>query len=122
MRWIAAMFISLLLAGCLTAGPGACGSDEAAAFNEIDHFGGESLTPKDHPLGGCGATFSTDADPAAVIDHYQTVLSASGWTVEDPESSNVSASRGNLTFNIGAEILAGSDSTTFSIRVGKNDS
>jgi hypothetical protein len=122
MRWIAAFFSSLLLAGCLTAGPGACGSDEAAAFNEIDHFGAEQLTPKDHPLGGCGATFSTDADPAVVVEHYQAVLPASGWTLEDPESLGVSASKGNLTFNIGAEVLDGDEPTTFSIRVGKSDS
>jgi hypothetical protein len=122
MRWIAAVSLTLLLAGCLTAGPGTCGSDEAAAFNEIDHFGTEQLRPKDHPLGGCGATFSTDADPAAVIDHYQTALSASGWTVEDPESSGVTASKGNLTFNIGTEVLETNEPTTFSIRIGKSDS
>jgi hypothetical protein len=136
MRWIAGLFTTVLLAGCLTAGPGGCSSEEAAAFNGIDHFGGQSLTPEDHPYGICAASFSSDADPDLVIEHYQTVLPAAGWIVQDPESSPIlaedgdeagtgiglSATKGTMTFSLGAEVLEGVEPIQFNVLVGESES
>jgi hypothetical protein len=136
MRWIVNISLALLMAGCLTAGPGGCSAEEAAAFNAIDHFGEQALVPEDHPYGICGATFTTDVDPDAVIEHYQTVLPAAGWTVQEPESNPITAedgtqvgtglglaaSKGGMTFSIGAELLEGSEPPTFNILVGNNSS
>jgi hypothetical protein len=136
MRWIAGLSISLLLAGCLTAGPGGCSSEEAAAFNGIDHYGEQPLTPKDHPYGICAASFTTDVDPKQVVEHYQTVLEAAGWTVQDPESSPIQAeggdqvgtgiglgaAKGGMMFSLGAEVLDDVEPTTFNVLVGKSES
>jgi len=65
MRQIVSLSLALLITGCLTAGPGGCSAEEAAAFNAIDHFGEQALVPEDHPYGICGATFTTDVDPDA---------------------------------------------------------
>jgi hypothetical protein len=127
MRWIAGLFTTVLLAGCLTAGPGACSSEEAAAFNEIDHFGEQPLAPEDHPLGKCAASFTTDGDPDVIVEHYRRVLPETGWTVlADDEAGGgtgvgLSASNGSMTFNVNAEILGGGEPTRFNVLVGKND-
>ena len=135
MRWIAGFF-TILLAGCLTAGPGGCSSGEAAAFNEIGHFGDQALVPEDHPYGICGATFTSDVDPDLIIEHYQTVLPEAGWTVQAVESSSITAeggdqigtaislgaAKGSMSFSLGAELLEGSEAPTFNILVGESGS
>jgi hypothetical protein len=137
MRRIASLAPTLLLAACLTEGPGGCGPEEAAAFNEIDHFGDQTLVPQDHPYGICGATFTSDADPDLIVAHYQDVLSDAGWTVQDPESFpiteegsgqvgtslNLSATKGSMTFSLGAELLLdATEPPTFNILVGESGS
>jgi hypothetical protein len=135
-RWIASPAVTLLLAGCLTAGPGGCGSEEAAAFNEIDHFGEHALAPQDHPYGICGATFQSDADPEVIVEHYQTALRAAGWTVHDAEFSPITGEggeqignavglggdKGSMTFSLGAELLDGPELPTYNVLVGESDS
>jgi hypothetical protein len=136
MRWIAGLATTLLLAACLQAGPGGCSVEEAAAFNEIDHFGEHALQPEDHPYGICGATFTSDVDPDVIIDHYQLALTEAGWTVQDAESSPVTAegggrlgtavtltaAKGSMTFSLGAELLEGPEPPTFNILVGESGS
>lgn len=136
MRRIASLSLLMLIAGCLTAGPGGCSAEEAAAFNGIDHFGEQALVPEDHPYGICGAVFSTDVDPDAVVEHYQTALAEAGWTVQDPESFplaaegggqigtsiNLTGSNGSMTFSLGAELLDDSESPTFNVLVGESGS
>jgi hypothetical protein len=137
MRWIAGLSATVLLAGCLTAGPGGCSSEEALAFNEIDHFGEGLLVPQDHPYGICGATFTSDVDPEVVIEHYQATLPEAGWKVQEPESStitaeggdqvgrsiNLSAAKGSMTFSLGAELIVDSAQLpTFNILVGESGS
>lgn len=137
MRWIAGLAITVVLAGCLTAGPGACSAEEAAAFNEIDHFGEEPLVPEDHPYGICAATFTTDVEPNVIIGHYRTVLRQAGWTVQEAESSPITdeggaqvgtsiglaAAKGTKTFSLGAELLVdGAEPPTFNVLVGEGSS
>jgi hypothetical protein len=137
MRQIASLATALLVSACLTAGPGGCSPEEAAAFNEIDHYGDETLVPQDHPYGICGATFTSDADPDLIVAHYQDVLSAAGWTVQDPESFpitaeggdqlgtslNLGATKGSMTFSLGAELLLdGAEPPTFNVLVGESGS
>lgn len=63
---------------------GACSAEEAAAFNEIDHYGGITLQPQDHYNGVCGATLTTTDDPEAVLEHYRDEWTAAGWTLDPP--------------------------------------
>ena len=136
MRWIVALCTGLALTGCLTAGPGGCSSEEAAAFNEIDHFGEQQLVPEDHPYGICGATFTSDVDPDDVVEHYQDALADAGWTVGGTESSEITVegggqigqsigltgARSSMTFSLGAEILENGEPAVFNILVGESDS
>ena len=136
MRWITGFFATLFLAGCLTAGPGGCSPEEAAAFNAIDHFGEEALVPEDHPYGICGATFTSDINPDLIIEHYQSVLPDAGWTVGEVESNAITAedgdqvgtgiglaaTKGTMTFSLGAELLDGAEPPTFNILVGESGS
>lgn len=89
--------------------------------------------PKDHPLGGCGATFTSDADPEAIIAYYQTVLRAAGWTVGEPEFApmtnddgdqigsgvGLGATKESMGFSIGAELLDGPESPTYNVMVAE---
>lgn len=132
MRWISGLTTALLLTACLQAGPGGCSQEEAAAFTEIDHFGDEALVPQDHPYGICGATFTSDADPDVIVEHYQTALKDAGWTVGEPETSamtsedgeqigtglSLTASKDPFTFSLGAELIEGGEPPTFNITVG----
>jgi hypothetical protein len=136
MRWIVALSTGLLLTGCLTAGPGGCSSEEAAAFNEIDHFGEQLIVPEDHPYGICGATFTSDVDPDDVVEHYQAALTDAGWTVGGTESSPItvegggqigtsiglSGAMGSMTFSLGAEILEDAEPTVYNVLVGESGS
>jgi len=136
MRQIVSLSLALLITGCLTAGPGGCSAEEAAAFNAIDHFGEQALVPEDHPYGICGATFTTDVDPDAVVEHYQTVLPEAGWAVQEPHSNpitaeggdqvgtalDLTASKGSMTFSLGAELLEGSEPATFNVLLGHSGS
>jgi hypothetical protein len=70
-----------LLSACLTAGPGACDSDNRAFFDAIQQFDGMAIEAEDHPLGVCGAVFTTDASVDAVVDHYAAEFEAVGWDV-----------------------------------------
>jgi len=70
-----------LLSACLTAGPGACDSDNRAFFDAIEQFDGMAIEAEDHPLGTCGAVFTTDGSVDAVIDHYTAEFEAVGWDV-----------------------------------------
>jgi len=75
--------VAILAAGCLTAGPGACTSEAATAFNEIEHYDGIDLEPKDYPLGGrCVASFTSADEPAVVLDYYRAQWTAAGWTLD----------------------------------------
>jgi hypothetical protein len=77
--------LAALSAGCLNAGPGACTPEAAAAFNEIEHFGGVSLEPQDYPLGGrCVASFTSEQEPEVVLDFYREQWTAAGWTLDRP--------------------------------------
>ncbi|MEO7296147.1 MAG: hypothetical protein ABIZ57_08385 [Candidatus Limnocylindria bacterium] len=78
--------ILALLSACLTAGPGACGSDEREFFDAIEQFDGTPLEALDHPYGICGAVFTTDAPADAVVDHYVAEFEEVGWDVGAPEA------------------------------------
>ncbi len=135
-RHFAVPFTALVLTACLTAGPGGCSSEEAAAFNEIDHYGEQALVPVDHPYGICGAVFTSDDDPTLVVEHYETVLPEVGWTVQGAESAPITAeggeqigtaislgaNRGSMTFSLGAEILDGPEPPTYNVLVGESSS
>jgi len=130
MRRIVALPILLLLAGCLQGGPGGCSAEEAAAFNQIDHF--EALVPEDDPFGVCGASFTTDADPQAVVSHYQALLAGAGWAVDEPidgpmtdedgkqvgSSIELTAAKGSMTFSLMAELFERDARHTYNVRVG----
>jgi hypothetical protein len=134
MRWFGILSFAISLSGCLTAGPGGCSAEEAAAFNEIDHFGDEAPVPEDHPYGICSATFTTDVDPEVVIGHYESVLPDAGWTVHQSETSpitaengnqigtaiNLTAAKGSMTFSIGAELIDGPEPPTYNVLVGES--
>ena len=85
MRNALAAIVALVVAGCLNAGPGACTPEAAAAFNEIEHYGGISLEPQDYPLGGrCVGSFTSDDDPEVVLEFYRTQWTAAGWSLDPP--------------------------------------
>lgn len=120
-RLICALGLGLaaLAAGCLQSAFGACSPEEAAAFNEIDHYGGIKLQPQDHPYGVCTATFSTADQPEAVLDHYRAQWTAAGWSLNPPEPSpppppegeeimelvEASATRDGMTYRVSVELI-----------------
>jgi hypothetical protein len=80
--WALGLGLALLAAGCLNSAFGACTPEAAAAFNEIQHYGGISLEPKDYPLGGrCVANFTSADQPEVVLDYYRVQWTAAGWTL-----------------------------------------
>ncbi len=90
-RLILALTAIGLAAGCLNSAAGACTPEAAAAFNEVEHYGGIELQPEDYPLGGrCAATFSSADQPETVLDHYRAEWTAAGWTL-NPSSPLASA-------------------------------
>lgn len=106
---------------------GGCSSAEAAAFNEVRHYGGAELVPEDDGLGGCGASFSTGNDPNLVIEHYRSTLEAAGWTIDPPLPSplpppedgiGLGARKGMLGFGVSAEMV-GEPETIFVIHVNE---
>lgn len=95
---------AVLAAGCLNSAAGACSPEAAAAFNQIEHYGGITLQPEDYPLGGrCAASFNS-ADPIeAVLDHYRAEWTAAGWTLDpsSPLASSPPSGAGNPDFVFG---------------------
>jgi hypothetical protein len=82
-RAVIGISLAALSAGCLNAGPGACTAEAAAAFNEIEHYGGISLEPQDYPLGGrCVASFTSEDEPRVVLDFYRAQWTTAGWTLD----------------------------------------
>ncbi len=80
-----------LLAGCLNSAFGACTPEAAAAFKEIEQYGGIQLEPEDYPLGRrCAATFNSKDPIQTVLDHYRAEWTAAGWTL-DPSAPLASA-------------------------------
>lgn len=78
-----AVAAAMVLTGCLGPMiPGECTDEERAAFETIDHFGGDPLTPDDDPLGGCRATFTSDAGADEVIDHYESAFRTADWVLD----------------------------------------
>ena len=73
-----------LLPACLTAGFGACGSEERAFFNAIEQFDALPIEAEDHPYGICGAIFTTHGPVDAVVDHYVAQFERTDWTVTGP--------------------------------------
>jgi hypothetical protein len=81
--WALALGATALLAGCLNSAFGACTSEAAAAFNEIEQYGGIELQPQDYPLGGrCVASFTSEDQPAVVLAYYRAQWEAAGWTLD----------------------------------------
>lgn len=123
-------FVLTTSSGCLVS-IGGCGDDEAAAFDEIEHYAGTDLQPKDDGLGSCGAAFTTRDDPSAVIEHYRSRLEAAGWAIDPPEPSpppgltdgiegqsiSLGARKGTMVFSVSAELL-GQPQTNFVVHVG----
>ena len=82
-RAVLGISLAVLAAGCLNAGPGACTAEAAAAFSEIEHYGGISLEPQDYPLGGrCVASFTSEDEPRVVLDFYRAQWTTAGWTLD----------------------------------------
>lgn len=97
-----ALCVAILVAGCLTAGPGACTQEARAAFNEIEHYDGIDLEPQDYPLGGrCVASFTSADDPAVVFDYYRAQWAAAGWLVEPSEPLATPPAEGVVDFVFG---------------------
>jgi len=89
--WAIALSAAALVAGCLNSAFGACTREAAAAFNEIEQYGGIELQPQDYPLGGrCVASFTSADEPEVVLDYYRAQWTAAGWTL-DPASPLASA-------------------------------
>ena len=132
--WVLGLGVALLAAGCLNSAIGACTPEAAAAFNEVEHYGGIDLQPQDYPLGGrCVASFTSADAPEVVLDYYRVQWTAAGWTL-DPSSplesappageggadfvfGGASAHKGGLTYSVTAfreeqtryELLVGAD-------------
>ena len=120
--WALGLSVAALLAGCLNAGPGACTSEAAAAFNEIDQYGDINLEPQDYPLGGrCVASFTTDDEPAVVLDFYRGQWRAAGWTLDasSPLASAPPVSE-EPDFVLGA-LSAHKDGMTYSVTVFRGE-
>ena len=110
--------IAILAGGCLVAGPGACSAESAAAFREIDQYGGLDLEPEDYPLGGrCVASFTSDDPIETVLDHYRSQWAAAGWTLdpEEPLASAPPSGEENPDFVFGSA-SARKDGMTYSVR------
>jgi len=86
MIWALGIGVVLVGGGCLNAAPGACTAEAAAAFNEIEQYGGIALQPEDYPLGGrCAASFTSSDPVEVVLDHYRAQWTATGWTLDPSE-------------------------------------
>lgn len=132
--WTLALVAAALAAGCLNSAYGACTQEAAAAFNEIEQYGGIELQPQDYPLGGrCVASFTSEDQPAVVLDYYRAQWAAAGWTLDPapplasapPSGADVpdfvfggaSAHKGGMTYSVTAfreeqtryELLVGAD-------------
>jgi hypothetical protein len=132
-QWLARIalvgFLLAAISGCATSADG-CSSEEAATFNEIEHYGGVELAPEDDRLGGCGATFTTRDDPELVIEHYRSELDLAGWAIDPPEplpsdgaemqSVSLGARKGTMGLGVSAEILGGPE-TEFVIHVREDE-
>lgn len=79
--------VCALLAGCLSAGPGGCDSENRAFFATIEQFDGISVEPEGHPYGICGASFTTREPVESVAEHYRAAFEAAGWEVGPPENT-----------------------------------
>jgi hypothetical protein len=122
--WAVGLGVVALAAGCLSAAPYGCSPDEAAAFNEIDHYAGITLQPQDSPFGVCFASFRTADPPEVVLDHYRAQWTAAGWSLNPPEPSApprpegedvigvaaASATRDGMTYSVSAELIRGQES------------
>jgi len=123
-------FLGTITSACVI-DTGGCSSEEAATFNEIQHYAGAELAPKDDGLGGCGAAFFTGDDPNLVIQHYRSRLEAAGWTIDPPEPSppdgaevqavSLGARKGTMGLGVSAEIILGRSETEFVIHVRESD-
>lgn len=119
--WAVGLGVAALAAGCLNAAPGACTPEAAAAFNEIEHYGGINLEPKDYPLGGrCVASFTSADQPEVVLDYYRAQWTAAGWTLDPtlPLASAPPAGEGSSDFVFGGA-SARKDGMTYSVTVFK---
>ena len=129
-------FVRIAIAGlmvvttsaCITS-IGPCSSDEAAAVNAVEHYGGAELEPKNDGQGHCGASFTTTDDPDLVIEHYRSTLEAAGWTVDSPQPApsgeaidvpraSVSAHKGSMFYGVTGDMPGGQENL-FVIRVVK---
>lgn len=81
--WAVGLGVAFLTAGCWNSALGACNAEAAAAFDEIDHYGGINLEPEDYPLGGrCVASFTSADEPEVVLNYYRAQWTAAGWTLD----------------------------------------
>ena len=116
--WALGLGAAVLVGGCLNAAPGSCTPAAAAAFREIEQYGGLDLEPEDYPLGGrCAASFIS-ADPIeTVLDHYRSQWTAAGWTLdpEEPLTSAPPSGEDNPDFVFGSA-SARKDGMTYSVR------
>jgi len=117
--WALALGVAALATGCLNSALGACTPEAAAAFNEIEHYGGISLEPQDYPLGGrCVASFTSADQPEVVLDYYRAQWTAAGWTLDPsvPLASAPPAGEGNPDFVFGGA-SARKDGMTYSVTI-----
>jgi len=120
--WALALGVALLVAGCWNSAFGACTPEAAAAFNEIEQYGGMQLEPEDYPLGGrCAATFNSADAIETVFDHYRAEWTAAGWTVI-PSSplASVPPSGANVPDFVFGGASARKDGMTYSVRAQKD--
>jgi hypothetical protein len=129
--WAFALGVALLAGGCWNSAFGACTSGAAAAFNEIEQYGGMQLEPEDYPLGGrCAATFNSTDPIETVLAHYRAEWTAAGWTVipssplasappsgaADFDFGGASASKNGMTYSVTAQLDG--EETRFVLLVG----
>ena len=130
--WALGLAVAVLAVGCLNSASGACTAEAAAAFHEIEPYGGIDLQPEDYPLGGrCVASFISADQPGVVLDYYRAQWTAAGWTLNpspplatpppgdgvDFVFGSASARKDGLTYSITAfneevtryELLVGAD-------------
>ena len=121
-RAIFGISLAALSAGCLNAGPGACTAEAAAAFHQIEHYGGISLEPQDYPLGGrCVASFTSEDEPRAVLDFYRAQWTTAGWTLDSsPPLPSASPDAGEPDAVLGGA-SAHKDGMTYSVTVFREE-
>ena len=122
MLWRVAFVLAALavVSACLSGGPGwGCSSEEAQAFEAIDHYGDRSLAAQD-VNGLCRGTFDEEDPLVAVMDHYRAALVRGGWQIERDDGSALLAHRdGALQLTINSSPSGDGGGASYELLLGE---